>query len=131
MTVVADASVVVAALLAEGDVGDWAEAVVRSAPLVAPHLLPVEVAHVLRRSVLTGAGDATLVALAYQEFGSLPVQLVPYEPVAERVWELRDTVTPYDAWYVAIAEEFDLELATLDARLARAPGPRCRFLTPP
>ena len=37
----------------------------------------------------------------------------------------------YDAWYVALAEALDLPLATLDARMSRAPGPECEFLVPP
>lgn len=61
----------------------------------------------------------------------LVAQLVPFTPFAERVWELRANVTSYDAWYVAVAEQFDLPLATLDRRLAKATGPRCRFLLPP
>jgi predicted nucleic acid-binding protein len=47
------------------------------------------------------------------------------------VWELRENITAYDAWYVALAEELRATVATLDTRLARAPGPRCRFETPP
>lgn len=43
---------------------------------------------------------------------------------------LRANVASYDAWYVAVAEAVDLPLATLDRRLARADGARCRFLTP-
>jgi predicted nucleic acid-binding protein len=41
------------------------------------------------------------------------------------------SVTPDDAWYVALAEALDVPLATLDVRLAAASGPRCVFLTPP
>lgn len=55
------------------------------------------------------------------------MELFPYAPFASRVWELREDVTCYDAWYVAIAEALSAPLATLDARLANAPGPRCRF----
>ena len=40
-------------------------------------------------------------------------------------------VTAYDAWYVALAEAFDADLATLDVRLSQAPGPRCAFRVPP
>jgi predicted nucleic acid-binding protein len=60
----------------------------------------------------------------------LGVKLHPFEPFTARVWELRDTVGAYDAWYVALAEALDAPLATLDLRLASAPGPRCAFLTP-
>ena len=33
---------------------------------------------------------------------------------------LRGTVTAYDAWYVAVAEALDCNLATVDHRLSRA-----------
>ena len=49
---------------------------------------------------------------------------------ADRVWELRSTVTAYDAWYVALAETLDATLATLDEKLSRATGPRCAFVVP-
>jgi predicted nucleic acid-binding protein len=98
--------------------------------LVAPHLLPVEVAHTLRRSVQLGRIGADAASLAHRDLVRLDITLIPYEAVASRVWELRSSVRPYDAWYVAVAESFGLPLATLDARLISAPGPSCEFITP-
>jgi predicted nucleic acid-binding protein len=46
------------------------------------------------------------------------------------VWELRHAITSCDAWYVAVAEAFELPLATLDERLPKAKGAACDFLTP-
>lgn len=43
----------------------------------------------------------------------------------DRIWELRDNLSAYDATYVAVAEALDAPLLTADARLARAPGPTC------
>jgi predicted nucleic acid-binding protein len=68
--------------------------------------------------------------LAHADLLDLGVELFPYEPFAQRIWDLRATVTPYDGWYVALAEHLDAPLATLDRRLGRAPGPTCAFLTP-
>ena len=130
MTSVVDASVVVAALVDSGPNGAWAEAIVSAGPLVAPHLLPAEVASVLRRSVSAALLSPDVAALAHADLLDLPFDLVPYGPAAHRVWELRENLTPYDAWYVATAEMFDAPLATLDQRLVRAPGPTCSFLTP-
>ncbi|GAB4198893.1 MAG: hypothetical protein OHK0013_08590 [Sandaracinaceae bacterium] len=45
------------------------------------------------------------------------------------MWALRASLTAYDACYVALAEALSCPLATLDTRLARASGPRCRFET--
>lgn len=131
MTAVVDASVVVAALIDDGPVGRWAEDLVASTPLAAPHVMPVEVANILRRAALAGDVSDDIASLAHADLVALAVELFPYDVLAERIWELRGAVTTYDGWYVALAESLKAPLATLDARLARAPGPRCRFIGPP
>jgi predicted nucleic acid-binding protein len=130
VTLVIDASTVVAALIGQGRDGEWAEAQLAAGPLAAPHLLAVEVSNVLRRAALAGHLSDDVAALAHTDLLQLQVELIPYAVVSGRVWELRPTITAYDACYVALAEELDVPLATLDLRLARAAGPRCRFLTP-
>ncbi len=60
----------------------------------------------------------------------LSLETFGFDPFADRIWELRHTVTGYDAWYVALAEALRLPLATLDAKLAHAAGTKCTFLTP-
>lgn len=130
MTLVVDASVVVAALIDGGDDGAWAESMLVSDRLAAPHLMPVEVANILRRAALAGDVSADAATLAHADLLALRVQLYPYEPFADRTWELRERLTAYDAWYVALAESLDADLATLDRRLARAAGVRCAFATP-
>lgn len=67
---------------------------------------------------------------AQRDLLDLDILLVDFEPFAARVWELRRTIMSYDAWYVAVAEALEAPLATLDRRLSRASGPRCRFLVP-
>ena len=129
MTIVIDASVVVAAFVDSGPEGQRAAARMRSEPLVAPHLMPVEVASVLRRAELAGDISADEAAFAHTDLLDLAVGLFPYEPFAHRIWDLRRTITSYDAWYVALAEGFDATLVTLDTRLARANGPSCRIET--
>lgn len=130
MTIVPDASVVVAALTDTGPVGAWAEAHLETEHLAAPHLLPVEVADVLRRAAQAGTLTQDVASLAHAELAQLPVELFPYGPLAVRAWELRHNVSAYDAWYVALAEAFDAVVVTLDVRLTRATGPRCGFRTP-
>ena len=129
MTVVLDASTVVAALIDVGPDGEWAEQVLARGALMAPHLMPVEVASILRRALLAGQISADAASLAHADLVDMRVDLLPYEPFARRVWELRDNVTAYDAWYVALAEALGAPLATLDQRLLRAVGPKCKFLS--
>jgi len=46
-------------------------------------------------------------------------------PFLERMWELRENVTPYEAAYVAMAERLDGALITCDTGLGAASGVRC------
>jgi predicted nucleic acid-binding protein len=128
---VADASLVVAALVDAGETGTWAESLLASEPLGAPHLMPAEVANILRRASAAGQISADAAALAHADLLDLRVELFGYAPFAARAWELRGNLTCYDAWYVALAEFLESPLATLDARLARAAGPGCEFVLPP
>lgn len=131
MSQVVDASTVVAALVDAGPVGEWALDQLTYDHLVAPHLLPAEVANVLRRAEHHAQVSSDVAALAYADLADLAVDLVPFEPFAERIWQLRTTMSAYDAWYVAVAEAVDGPLATLDRRLTTAPGARCAFTLPP
>lgn len=128
---VVDASLVVAALVDAGSTGRWAEALLASEQLSAPHLMPVEAANVLRRSAVAGDISADVASLAHQDLLDLRVALFPYAPFAGRAWELRENVTSYDGWYVALAEFLKSSVATLDVRLSRAADTRCEFITPP
>ncbi|MFB3044508.1 MAG: type II toxin-antitoxin system VapC family toxin [Acidimicrobiia bacterium] len=130
MTVVVDASVVVSALVDSGTTGSWAEQQLRERPLSSPHLMPCEVANVLRRAQIAGQITPDVAELAHADLLDLDVLLYPYEPLAERAWSLRETVSTYDAWYVALAETLNSDMVTLDGRLAGAPGPMCTFITP-
>lgn len=130
MTLVVDASVVVAALVDSGRDGTWAERILASDDLAAPHLMPSEAANILRRASLTGEISDDAASLAHGDLTDLGVALFPYEPFAGRVWELRRNLTSCDAWYVAIAETLETRLATLDRKLRAAPGLRCGFVVP-
>ena len=131
MTLVADASLVVSALVDAGPTGRWAESLLMAGPLNAPHLMPVEVANILRRAAARGEITPDVASMAHNDLLDMRVELFPYAPFASRVWELRDNVTSCDAWYVALAEDLGADLATLDVRLTEATGPQCRFRTPP
>ena len=88
----------------------------------APHLIDIEIAHVLRRYVLGGTFDEGHAARTLRRWRQLDVERYPHEPFLDRVWGLRDNVTAYDAIYVALAETLGELLVTADRRLAGSPG---------
>lgn len=125
---IVDASAVVSTLCDAGSEGAWAASVIDHSPLVAPALLMFEATNALRRLELGGVIEPPQAAMAFADLNAVRVHLWPYPPLADRIWDLRETVTSYDAAYVALAELLDAPLITLDRRLAKARGPRCAIL---
>ncbi len=130
MTAVLDASLMVAALVDSENNGGWAESVISSHAAIGPELVLVETTNILRRLERSGRISRLEANSAQRDLTRLDLYLYPYAPFAQRIWSLRDNLTSYDAWYVALAEALDCPLATLDLKLARASGPTCDFITP-
>ena len=119
---VLDASAGIEWLLGRPSGARVAEMVRALRPVAVPHLWALETTQVLRRYDRTGAAAAERVDQARRLATAIGVQRYAHEPLLPRVWELRRTVTAYDAAYVALAEVLAAPLVTTDARLARAPG---------
>lgn len=94
----------------------------------APECFDAEVAQGLRHQLLRGALTAPAFVQEMRELSRLAIGRIPVGPLLGRVAALSPSVTAYDASFVAVAELLDAPLLTTDARLARAPGPRCEFL---
>jgi predicted nucleic acid-binding protein len=94
--------------------------------LHAPHLLDVEVAHVVRRYAAAGEIGHERGREALADLADFPVQRYPHGFLLPRVWQLRNNLTAYDAVYVALAEALDAPLLTRDQRLAAAAGHHAR-----
>jgi len=95
--------------------------------LHAPHLLDLEVAQVLRRYALSAELDAARGAQALEDLAALPLSRYPHDVLLPRIWELRHTVTAYDAAYVALAEALAAPLVTRIATLGASRGHAARI----
>jgi len=94
--------------------------------LHAPHLLDVEVAQVVRRFAAKGEIDAARGRAVLDDLADLPLHRYPHDILLPRIWDLRASVTAYDAAYIALAEALNAPLVTRDQRLAVAIGHNAR-----
>lgn len=88
--------------------------------VLAPEVLPVEVASALWRMVRTGqltTGDADGAVRRLMQF---PVELIPHAGLLPQAWRLRERVRITDGFYVALASQLGAPLLTTDLRLSRA-----------
>ncbi len=119
--IVVDASAAVSALLNAGP----ARQALAEEQLHVPHLIDPEVAHALRRGVASShiePGDAWTALDRWRRLGMARHAVFH---LLERVWELRENLSAYDASYVALAESLGCALLTADVRMGRATGIRC------
>jgi predicted nucleic acid-binding protein len=130
LSTVVDSSVLVAALLDTGPHGAWAERVLAGGSLHAPELARAEATNIFRRLERANLISTPEANAAQDDLMELDIDLFPFEPFADRIWELRHNVRSYDAWYVALAEALKLPLATLDEPLSKSNGVACKFLMP-
>ncbi|MEM9466550.1 MAG: type II toxin-antitoxin system VapC family toxin [Actinomycetota bacterium] len=143
MLVVADASLLVETLTKAGEEGDhyraWLVDLADGEQIEILHnLTQLEFISALRKLNASGSIDDDLARHAIDMFVQLPAKRRSVtQPMARRIWELRQNVTAYDASYVALVERLmaeerrsDVVLATLDQRLAAAPGLSVRIVTP-
>jgi predicted nucleic acid-binding protein len=93
--------------------------------LFAPAHMDAEVVSALRGLAVHDAALREAVPDALHHLAEFPIRRVPLAPLLDRMWELRDNVTPYDAAYVALAEHLDGPLVTCDSKLAHANGIHC------
>ncbi len=122
-----DASAAVSALLNAGP----ARQALAEEQLHVPHLIDPEVANALRRAVAASRIEPGDAWNALDRWRRLGMSRYAVFPLLERVWELRENLSGYDASYIALAESLGCTLLTADVRLGRAPGLRCSVTVVP
>ncbi|MCL2489985.1 MAG: type II toxin-antitoxin system VapC family toxin [Propionibacteriaceae bacterium] len=85
-----------------------------------PQMIFPEVASALKGLERSQEVTPEICTQAFDGLMKLPARRWPLEPFTRRAWQLRDVISIYDAYYVALAEHLHAHLITKDARLARA-----------
>ena len=96
-------------------------------PIAAPHLIDVEVLHVVRRCHRQRLLTTERSEQALEDLANLPITRFGHLPLHSAIWRLRDHLTAYDAAYVALAEMLDAPIVTCDGKLARSTGHNVKF----
>jgi predicted nucleic acid-binding protein len=94
----------------------------------APYLIDIEFLSGLRRLARAGAVDAPLARHAIETMREWSLHRHDQLNLLPRIWELRNSVSAYDAAYVALAEALDLPLLTCDGKLSRSHGHRAEIV---
>ncbi|MBT2484308.1 MULTISPECIES: type II toxin-antitoxin system VapC family toxin [unclassified Microbacterium] len=127
--IVVDASVVVDLLTAAAGPTRLHERLAAET-LIAPEILPIEVASALRGLNRGGVLSDERLASAASDLSRLRIELYASLPLISRVLDLRHNLSAYDAAYVALAEVSRSPLLTLDRRLAGAAAAHCTAEVP-
>jgi len=125
--IVLDTSSLVEFLVGTDEPADAVRAVTADERIAAPHAVDLECASAIRGLTRGGklAGDEGLRALLL--LARMNLRRYEHAPLLPRIWELRHNMWPYDACYVALAETLNATLVTVDRKLTRVPGLRCRI----
>ncbi|HLI22587.1 MAG TPA: type II toxin-antitoxin system VapC family toxin [Stellaceae bacterium] len=125
--IVVDASILVELLLRHRPAGVAAEArlLATGETVHVPHLVDIEVASALRRSVLAGLVEPSRGREALDDFMDLPLQRYPHAVAAPL--GLAREFERLGCCHVALAEALDAPLLTHDRRLPGAAGYKAHF----
>jgi predicted nucleic acid-binding protein len=91
-------------------------------PMHAPDFMAVEVTSVIRKFERTKALSVQRCEEAIADLSDAPVRWLKVSNLSGDCWQMRNNISTYDGFYVALANELAMPLVTADLRLAAAPN---------
>ena len=116
---IVDASALAALLFGEPE-GEAMAAALEGAQLMAPRLLPFEIANVCLTKIRRSPRDRSRLLEAFGLYHRLEIELVDVSHQRCVLAALSSGLTAYDAAYFTLAQDTGADLVTLDAELAAA-----------
>jgi predicted nucleic acid-binding protein len=120
-TIVIDTSALVEILIARNPDPELRRRTM-TAVAAAPDIIDAETIGVVRRWEANGQLSTPVADQAISNLAVSGIVRMPHRSLLRRVWELRHSITPYDAAFVALAEQLSIPLIACDAKLAKAHG---------
>jgi predicted nucleic acid-binding protein len=99
--------------------------------LHSPALIDAEVVHAIRRRLSRNVLTAVRAREALDDLLDLRLTRYPLPPLVDRMWELRENLSAYDAAYISLGEALAAPVVTCDRKLEEAAGHRARVETYP
>ena len=118
--IVIDASVVVHTIIEGQKAEKFIDDISTYGAFYAPELIYLEVLNAIRHHLNLKKLNAEQAENALLDLQNFPLTLQPVHHQLQRIWALRNNITPNDAAYVALAEAQNLPLLTRDKKLAQA-----------
>jgi predicted nucleic acid-binding protein len=91
-----------------------------------PDIIDVEFHHALRGLLIGKKISAERAEHARVLFADTPKVRLPTQPLADRIWSLRNNLGACDASFIALAEALEAPLITADSKQAAASGHQAR-----
>ena len=118
--IVVDASVILHALLEGPKDRDFLDRLQNEGELFAPEVIYLEVSSGMRRQVRLKQLSQDHARAAIQDLQAYPINIKSISNLVERIWDIRDNFTSYDASYIVLAECLRMPFLTRDQKLAAA-----------
>ena len=126
--IVVDASVLVAALVSVSPAANKARDALTDDKIVCmPHLADLEITNALRNMIRRKEISEDSAFRALTTIKKMEIVRYPHTDFLDRIWELRNSITPYDAAYIALTEALQTIFITADKRLSQAHGIKCKI----
>lgn len=124
---VLDTSALVSFLVGQDDLADRVRHTTAGHRLAAPHAVDLECASVLRGLTRGKKLSDAQAEQSLEVLGRMALRRYDHTPLLPRIWQLRHNMWPYDASFIALAEQLGADLVTADAKLTGAPGLKCNI----
>jgi predicted nucleic acid-binding protein len=120
--IILDASAAIEFLLQAESVPKLTAALLNVETIASPVILDLEVLNVLRRQIQDKIVTTQRAEQALKLYWALPLERFDTTLLSNRIWQLRNNFTSYDASYIALSEFLQVPLYTKDKKWRDKPG---------